>query len=118
MAGAGNALYPLTEPSNLPKALLPIANKPMIYYPLHWLEGARVSSILILTSPASSLAITDYIQKCYESPNHAGGQHASPSISVAEVPYNIGTADALRLVRSKIVTDFIVFSCDLGRCTA
>ena len=35
-AGRGSRLPELTE--SQPKALLPIANKPMIWYPLHMLE--------------------------------------------------------------------------------
>ena len=36
--GLGERLYPLTQKSC--KALLPIANEPMIFYPLTWLERA------------------------------------------------------------------------------
>jgi hypothetical protein len=34
------SLYPLTEEDNLPKALLPIANTPLLYYPLEWCSKA------------------------------------------------------------------------------
>jgi translation initiation factor eIF-2B subunit gamma len=33
-------LYPLTE--GFPKALLPVGNKPMVYYSLRWLEEAKI----------------------------------------------------------------------------
>ncbi|RIB22330.1 hypothetical protein C2G38_2140238 [Gigaspora rosea] len=36
LAGYGHRLYPLSEDNNLPKALLPLANKPMLYYVLDW----------------------------------------------------------------------------------
>jgi translation initiation factor eIF-2B subunit gamma len=38
-------LYPLTEDNNVPKALLPIANKPMLHYVLDWLERASITGI-------------------------------------------------------------------------
>ena len=38
LCGPGTGLYPFTE--DLPKALLPIANKPMLHYPLEWAEKA------------------------------------------------------------------------------
>lgn len=36
-------LYPLTEESNMPKALLPVVNQPMISYQLAWLEDSGVT---------------------------------------------------------------------------
>jgi hypothetical protein len=36
-------LYPLTEESNMPKALLPVGNQPMISYQLAWLEDSGVT---------------------------------------------------------------------------
>jgi dTDP-glucose pyrophosphorylase len=33
----------MTEDPNTPKALLPVANKPMIYYQLQWLEDAHIT---------------------------------------------------------------------------
>ena len=34
------SLYPLTEEDNYPKALLPIANNPLLFYPLQWCSQA------------------------------------------------------------------------------
>jgi len=44
------SLYPLTEEDNLPKALLPIANTPLVYFPLEWCSNAdfRGTSIRLL----------------------------------------------------------------------
>jgi NDP-sugar pyrophosphorylase family protein len=36
-------LYPLTE-ENCPKALLPVANLPILYYQLQWLENSGIDS--------------------------------------------------------------------------
>jgi glucose-1-phosphate thymidylyltransferase len=45
--GLGTRLYPLTKITN--KHLLPIYNRPMIYYPLQTLVDAGISDILIVT---------------------------------------------------------------------
>lgn len=45
--GTGSRLYPLTKVTN--KHLLPIGNKPMIYYPIERLIGAGIQEILIVT---------------------------------------------------------------------
>ncbi len=46
--GLGSRLYPLTHVTN--KHLLPIYDKPMIFYPIHTLVEAGVNEILIVTS--------------------------------------------------------------------
>lgn len=46
--GLGTRLYPLTHVTN--KHLLPVYNKPMIYYPIQTLVDAGITDILIVTS--------------------------------------------------------------------
>ncbi len=85
-AGAGTRLYPASLP--ISKILLPIYDKPMIYYPLSTLMLAGIKDILIITNEAD----LPNFQKLL-----GDGSHIGLNISYKVQPVQRGIADAFLL---------------------
>ncbi|KAJ3318604.1 hypothetical protein HDU76_000788 [Blyttiomyces sp. JEL0837] len=109
MCGGGSELFPLSEgrlEHLLPKALLPVANKPMIAYQLQWIEDAGIHDVIIICDEASYQKISNYVHKVYE-------KSVECKIEVVKVKDIEETAYALKHIANRIKLDFIVMSCDI-----
>lgn len=90
---------------NTPKPMLPVGNKPLIWYPLNLLERVGFEEVIVIT--------TREVQKMTLDPKMKLDVKIRLDWKFIQEDGDMGTADALRHIHQDIKTDILVISCDL-----
>ncbi|KAI9041584.1 translation initiation factor eIF-2B gamma subunit family protein [Aspergillus affinis] len=114
LCGPGESLNTISSnPDENPKCLIPIALRPMVYYPLDWCKRAGINDIVLITPPSALTSVKAALQ---QNPYLTSLPSPSPTvIAPKDLKMTTGTAELLRLpeVQACIRSNFLLLSCDL-----
>lgn len=101
-AGKGSRIPEMT--SDYPKCLLPVANHPMIWYPLKLLEKTGFKDCIVIVQESVRSDVQQALDGC----------NLSLELDIVGIPAgeDWGTADSLRHIHEKIESDVVIVSCD------
>ena len=101
-AGIGKRLRPLTN--SLPKALVPVAERPMIEYSLRCFQRSKIAEVAIVVSPEDRSSISERL---------GNGHQWNMNLTYIEQERPLGTADAVAKAQEFVARDnFLLAYCD------
>lgn len=97
-------MFPLTE--DLPKCMLPIANRPIIAYQLDLLSKYKAAELFVVVSEEFAAGVSEFLA-------NYNRDDVNMNIELISVARMMGSADGLRAVNDRIRGDFIVMTADV-----
>ncbi|TDZ15195.1 Translation initiation factor eIF-2B subunit gamma [Colletotrichum orbiculare MAFF 240422] len=114
LCGPGSSFSTFTSnPDENPKALLPIANRPMVWYPIDFCYRTGITNITLICPSSAEQALTTALNT---NPYLTALPLPRPDIlAPKDLDQTTGTADILRLpeVKELVTSDFVILPCDL-----